>query len=85
MRRALDKMERILHRVDMIVEVRDARIPLSSNNDRFEELLARKQRILLFNKKDLAEESTNKVSRTICNLFGIEACTSGKRNTILGD
>lgn len=61
MRRALDKMERILNRVDMIIEVRDARIPISSNNERFEQLLKKKQRIIVFNKKDLAEENTNKV------------------------
>ena len=65
MRRALDKMERILHRVDMIVEVRDSRIPVSSSNDRFEEIFKKCRRILVFNKRDLAEDESNNVQFSI--------------------
>ena len=62
MRRALDRMERIMDRVDMIIEVRDSRIPVSSINERFNEIFQRRQRILVFNKNDLSEKESNNVS-----------------------
>lgn len=39
---------------DFVIEVRDARIPLSSKNDELQPLLAGKRRIVALNKKDLA-------------------------------
>lgn len=41
--------------VDLTVEVRDARIPQMSANPQFEAILAKKPRIILLNKEDLAE------------------------------
>ncbi|KAG0586804.1 hypothetical protein KC19_2G118800 [Ceratodon purpureus] len=40
--------------VDLVVEVRDARIPLSSANSELQDLLERKKRLIVFNKMDLA-------------------------------
>lgn len=40
--------------VDLVVEVRDARIPLSSANSEFQDLLERKKRLIVCNKMDLA-------------------------------
>jgi len=40
--------------VDMVLEIRDARIPLSSGNPDFENLLDEKIRIIVLNKADLA-------------------------------
>ncbi|XP_057796349.1 LOW QUALITY PROTEIN: short integuments 2, mitochondrial-like [Salvia miltiorrhiza] len=39
---------------DFVIEVRDARIPLSSKNDELQPLLAGKKRVIVLNKKDLA-------------------------------
>ncbi|XP_020576244.1 short integuments 2, mitochondrial-like [Phalaenopsis equestris] len=39
---------------DLVIEVRDARIPLSSTNEDLQNLLSRKRRIVALNKKDLA-------------------------------
>ncbi|XP_020682296.1 short integuments 2, mitochondrial isoform X4 [Dendrobium catenatum] len=39
---------------DLVIEVRDARIPLSSANEDLQHLLVRKRRIVALNKKDLA-------------------------------
>ncbi|KAL0921303.1 hypothetical protein M5K25_008362 [Dendrobium thyrsiflorum] len=39
---------------DLVIEVRDARIPLSSANEDLQHLLVRKRRIIALNKKDLA-------------------------------
>ena len=45
-----------LKRVDAVLELRDARIPLTSVNPRFEKSLGSKQRLILFNKTSLADE-----------------------------
>ena len=45
-----------LKRVDLVLEIRDARIPLSSINQDFEEFLRHKKRILIFNKTALADQ-----------------------------
>ena len=44
-----------LKRVDVVLEIRDARIPISSINKDFEEILRHKKRILIFNKTALAD------------------------------
>ncbi len=41
--------------VDLIIEVRDARVPRSSTNPEFVALCRNKQRLILLNKKDLAD------------------------------
>lgn len=43
-----------LNTVDLVVEVRDARIPLSSVNPNFEKVVGRKPRLVIYNKFDLA-------------------------------
>ena len=45
-----------LKRVDVVLEMRDARIPVSSVNQDFEELIGNKKRILIFNKTALADK-----------------------------
>ncbi|OIT34057.1 short integuments 2, mitochondrial [Nicotiana attenuata] len=47
----------IRHRLklsDLVIEVRDARIPLSSANDDLQPMLSEKRRVIALNKKDLA-------------------------------
>ncbi|CAM0135015.1 unnamed protein product [Umbelopsis sp. WA50703] len=44
-----------LNSVDLIIEVRDARIPLSSINPNFEAIVGRKPRMIVYNKFDLAD------------------------------
>ena len=40
--------------IDLIIETRDARIPLSSRNPYLEDVCANKYRLVLYNKRDLA-------------------------------
>ncbi|ORZ24090.1 P-loop containing nucleoside triphosphate hydrolase protein [Absidia repens] len=47
-----------LNTVDLVVEVRDARIPLSSVNPNFEKVVGRKPRLVIYNKFDLACPNT---------------------------
>ena len=54
MLKAKKELAKQLKRVDVVLEMRDARIPVSSVNHDFEELLHQKKRILLFNKTGLA-------------------------------
>ena len=49
----LAKMQTMLSQIDLIVECRDYRIPLTSRNPMFEGVLADKQRIIVYTKKDL--------------------------------
>lgn len=49
-----------LSRVDLVIEICDARLPLSSRNPDLDRLVGNKKRILLLNKSDLADPSVNK-------------------------
>jgi len=60
MLKAKKELAKQLKRVDVVLEMRDARIPVSSANHDFEELLQQKKRILLFNKTNLADEDTTR-------------------------
>ena len=57
MARARRKLADQLSRVDVVVELCDARIPRASRNPDLNELVKNKKRLLVLNKADLAEES----------------------------
>ena len=46
--------------VDIVVELVDARIPLSSRNPQIDEIVGTKPRLMLLNKSDIADSSLNK-------------------------
>ena len=61
MTRARRKLSEQLKTIDVIIELRDARIPLASGNPDLNELTKDKARVLLLNKEDLAgSEETEK-------------------------
>ncbi|PRO65247.1 ribosome biogenesis GTPase YlqF [Alkalicoccus urumqiensis] len=49
-----------LKQIDVVIEIVDARIPLSSRNPMIEELISHKPRLVLLNKSDLADPETTK-------------------------
>ncbi|KAL8733199.1 MAG: hypothetical protein Q9166_002216 [cf. Caloplaca sp. 2 TL-2023] len=49
----LDKMKTMLSHIDLIIECRDYRIPLTSRNPLFDENLAGRERLIVYTKKDL--------------------------------
>lgn len=49
----LTKMRQLLSQIDLIVECRDQRIPLTSRNPLFEESLAGRERLIVYTKNDL--------------------------------
>lgn len=46
--------------VDVVLEIRDARIPVSSGNPDLKQLLGHKKRLIVLNKADLADEQATK-------------------------
>lgn len=49
-----------IKRVDLVVELLDARLPLASQNPMLHEIIGNKPRLLILNKADMADESTNR-------------------------
>ena len=57
MTKTVRAMQEDIRLVDMLIELRDARIPLSSKNPDIEKLAGNKPRVILLNKCDLADEN----------------------------
>ncbi|KAF2674131.1 GTPase [Microthyrium microscopicum] len=55
---ALDKMKRLLSSTDLVLEVRDYRIPLSSRNPLLDEAIEGKKRIIIYTKRDLGSSGS---------------------------
>lgn len=51
----LSKMRTLLNQIDLIIECRDYRIPLTSRNPMFEDALKEKERIIVYTKVDLGD------------------------------
>ena len=57
MKKTMDLLKENIKLVDLIIELVDARIPSSSINPDFEKLTSNKEKIILLNKSDLADDS----------------------------
>ena len=64
MTKAKRMMQENIKLIDLIIELVDARVPLSSRNPDIDELGKNKARLIILNKSDLAEERWNAVSYT---------------------
>lgn len=60
MAKAKRQMEEQLKLVDIVIELRDARMPLASGNPLLEEMAKNKERLVILNKADMADEIENK-------------------------
>lgn len=60
MTKAKREMQEKLKMVDMVIELRDARIPNASKNPMIDELCQNKPRVIILSKKDKAEEEETK-------------------------
>lgn len=60
MMKAKRMMQENIKLIDLVIELVDARIPLSSRNPEIDELGKNKSRIILLNKSDLADPKVNK-------------------------
>ena len=57
MKKALNEIEAKIKLVDIVIEILDARAPLSSINPEFENRIQNKKKIIIFSKADLADPS----------------------------
>jgi len=56
MAKAFKEVQKKVKLVDLVIEVRDARVPLSSGNNALQKMLGNKPRMIVFNKSNLAEQ-----------------------------
>ncbi len=73
MAKAKRQLETQLKRVDIVLELCDARLPLSSRNPALDEMLAAKPRLLLMNKEDLADPAVTRQWEAYFRALGIQA------------
>ena len=59
MKKATDTIREDLKVIDVVIEILDARVPLSSKNPVLDSLLRKHRRIIILNKYDLAGDSGN--------------------------
>ncbi|KAK6360431.1 Mitochondrial GTPase [Orbilia blumenaviensis] len=59
----LTKMRQLLGSVELIIECRDYRVPLSSRNPMFEKNLIGRERMIVYTKRDLGAESLDEKTR----------------------
>ena len=55
------QIEEDLKIVDIVIELLDARIPISSQNPNISEITKKKKKLIVLNKSDLADENQNKL------------------------
>ncbi len=60
MAKAKRKIEEDLKLIDVVIELLDSRIPISSRNPEIGKITKNKKRIIVLNKSDLADEEQNK-------------------------
>lgn len=64
-RAGLDKMKTMLTHIDLVIECRDYRIPITSRNPLFEESLAGRERLIVYTKQDLGSEGKRE-DKSVC-------------------
>ena len=67
------QLEEQLKKIDVAVELCDARLPFSSRNPELDRMLNGKKRVLVLNKADLADEAVTKRWLSVFRSGGIEA------------
>lgn len=55
-RAGLSRMKTLLSSIDLVIECRDYRVPLTSRNPLFEESLAGRERLIVYTKRDLGSQ-----------------------------
>ncbi|MGN0735603.1 MAG: ribosome biogenesis GTPase YlqF [Anaerovoracaceae bacterium] len=60
MKKTRELIQENLKMVDLVIEVIDARIPVSSRNPIIDDLVKSKQRIIVLNKSDLSDDAANR-------------------------
>ncbi len=72
MSKARRQMEEDLKLIDLVIEVLDARAPLSSRNPDIDKMAANKSRLIVMNKSDLADKTISEQWKNYFAKLGIE-------------
>lgn len=73
MTKAVRMMEENMKLIDLVIEILDARIPVSSRNPDIDRLAKNKMRMVVLNKADLANETINKKWVNYYESIGVKA------------
>ena len=71
MTKARRMMQENIKLIDLVIELVDARIPISSRNPDIDQLGQNKSRLILLNKADLADERQNETWKEYFKMFSI--------------
>eukprot|EP01065_Artemidia_motanka_P030523 TRINITY_DN3655_c0_g1_i1.p1 TRINITY_DN3655_c0_g1~~TRINITY_DN3655_c0_g1_i1.p1 ORF type:complete len:627 (+),score=161.19 TRINITY_DN3655_c0_g1_i1:72-1952(+) len=83
--RAIKAIKRVMPTIDIVMEVRDARVPFSSYNPELEELCVDKPRLVVLNKSDLADgDATRRVMKYFKGL-GVDAIHTNSNGIVPRD
>ena len=80
MTKAKRQMQEDIKLIDLIIELVDARVPLSSRNPDIDELGKNKSRLILLNKADLADERQNEAWKAYFQSKGFYVVKVDSRN-----
>ena len=81
MTKAVRAMEEDIKLVDLLIELADARIPISSRNPEFDRIAGSKLRMVIMNKSDLADDQANKAWLSYYEANGISAVLMDARSS----
>lgn len=82
MTKAIRNMESDIKLVDLVIEIVDSRLPISSRNPNIDKTIGNKPRILILNKADLSEEKLNYAWKSYFEDKGISVIiTDSRKNT----
>lgn len=89
MTKAIRMMEDNLKLIDIVVELVDARLPISSRNPKVDELVGKKPHLIVLNKSDIADQNVTKLWEEYFSEKGLSAVsvssTSGKNFNFIFD
>lgn len=80
MNKARKMMEEDMKLVDLVIEILDARAPLSSRNPEIDKMSKNKMRLVLLNKSDLADKAMNDVWKNYFEERGIGVVMLNSKN-----
>ena len=80
MTKTVRQMKEVIKLIDLVIELVDARIPMSSRNPDIDSLAQGKSRIILLNKCDLADERVTKEWKDFFEKKGISVLEADSRN-----
>ena len=87
--KAIRMMEDNLKLIDIVVELVDARLPISSRNPKVDELVGKKPHLIVLNKSDIADQNVTKLWEEYFSEKGLSAVsvssTSGKNFNFIFD